>query len=121
MTSGTRCSAPASASRSTYSFLPILRCRVRPPAIIASLTRLRPAFQVPGYTGFIPKIQNNFATTFTCASRVAMCCPPTPDLETIQTDFTRARRRLQTAACVFAARLPCRRDGLPCIVRAAGS
>jgi len=33
---------------------------------------------VPGYTGFIPKIQNNFATTFTCASRVAMSCPPTP-------------------------------------------
>ena len=55
-------------------------------------------FQVPGYTGFIPKIQNNFATTYTCASRVAMCCPPTPDLETIQIDYTRARRRLQTSA-----------------------
>jgi len=58
----------------------------------------RPHAQVPGYTGFIPKIQNTFSTTFTIASRVAMSCPPTPDLETVHIDFARGRRSLRTAA-----------------------
>ena len=64
---------------------------------VTGLTRSCAHTQVPGYTGFIPKIQNTFSTTFTSATRVAMSCPPTPDLETVHIDFARGRRRLQTS------------------------
>ena len=62
------------------------------------LTGYRFAEHVPGYTGHLPKMQNTFATTFATGTRVAMSCPPAPDVETAQIDFTKGRRRLQTAA-----------------------
>mmetsp|Transcript_37281 Transcript_37281/g.76410 ORF Transcript_37281/g.76410 Transcript_37281/m.76410 type:complete len:337 (-) Transcript_37281:108-1118(-) len=51
---------------------------------------------VPGYTGFIPRIQNSFAQTFTAATRVAMSCPPTPDIEATSYDFQSGMRHLTT-------------------------
>mmetsp|Transcript_3480 Transcript_3480/g.6933 ORF Transcript_3480/g.6933 Transcript_3480/m.6933 type:complete len:316 (-) Transcript_3480:79-1026(-) len=53
---------------------------------------------LPGYTGFVPKLQNVIATTYATSSRVALMCPPTPDLETVDYDFLAGSRRLRTAS-----------------------
>mmetsp|Transcript_6716 Transcript_6716/g.16460 ORF Transcript_6716/g.16460 Transcript_6716/m.16460 type:complete len:316 (-) Transcript_6716:110-1057(-) len=53
---------------------------------------------LPGYTGFVPKIQNVIATTYATSSRVALSCPPTPDMETVNYDFASGSRRLRTAS-----------------------
>eukprot|EP00961_Rhodomonas_salina_P004582 62223-Rhodomonas_salina.1 len=60
------------------------------------ITGYKLAEHVPGYTGFIPRLQNNFAHTFTTSTRIAMSCPPTPDVEAVQYDFQRGRRSLRT-------------------------
>jgi hypothetical protein len=56
---------------------------------------------LPGYTGFIPKLQNSFAQTYTASTRITMSCPPTPDIETVDYDFTAGRRSLRTASPVL--------------------
>jgi len=53
---------------------------------------------MPGYTGFVPKLQNSFAHTFAATTRMAMSCPPTPDIETVNYDFLHGKRRLRTAS-----------------------
>lgn len=54
--------------------------------------------QMPGYTGFVPKIQNIMASTYANSSRLAMSCPPTPDIETVEYNWNVGKRRLRTAA-----------------------
>lgn len=52
--------------------------------------------QLPGYTGFVPKMQNNFAQTFSASTRVAMATLPVTTVETMTNDFRRNRRTLRT-------------------------
>eukprot|EP00001_Collodictyon_triciliatum_P078039 13817_3 len=54
-------------------------------------TGFRVTEHVPGYTGFIPKMQHIHSLTFTTSTKVAMSCHPTPDLETVKNEFTKAR------------------------------
>jgi hypothetical protein len=56
---------------------------------------------LPGYTGFIPKLQNSFAHTYTASTRISMSCPPTPDIQTVNYDFSAGRRSLRTASPVL--------------------
>ena len=53
---------------------------------------------MPGYTGFVPKIQNVLSSTYANSSRIAMSCPPTPDIETVEYNWLLGRRSLRTAA-----------------------
>jgi hypothetical protein len=65
---------------------------------------------VPGYTGFIPKLQNSFAHTYTASTRITMSCPPTPDIETVNYDFSAGRRSLRTASPVLGMYAPAKKN-----------
>ena len=75
---------------------PLPTLRSRPTSSCDFFTGYRVNEHIPGYTGFIPRLQNDFARSYTPATRAALMWPPTTEVDEINWDFKSHQRRLRS-------------------------